>query len=519
MGNGGGSRSGRSGQGRARQRVRHSETTRVQVRAPGSDYVVEHYRQQGGDIPAGAWVYARPASGGGYRIHLDRVGHAGAISALSGSETPAQLHLAVGTRYSVVWSTSELAPAALDTALGQSTNQFTPSSSDAAARQLLAPRSAAEGYAVHHFRQREDGADLPSTPVVYVRAAAGGTTYRVSVQRGAPTQVRALGGGVQPELRVAVGTQYAAVWATAELEQRAIDQAFGDAGNRVTPSQADADAQQLLLPLAPLRITTQTLAFSPADQTRRTIGVGEQVNLDLTGSSPTTPATWTKTGGELNQATGNHVIFTAPALPATVTVTVTQGARSEHVEFHVIAPTHTKMRIITPYTLGPHETFEDAREHIANTPTSGFHADVFVFPDTVNFGALEWGEDEIAVNGTGNFHKPQPEGHHPHVGGLPVGDVVTAGLGTGGRLIDHVYSGFNTALSGYMNSRRMLPIPHRYRVGPGGVWSQPYYTANQLHTVEVSGDALIQLVTLHSEKADATARVDLDPNAADLPAH
>ena len=54
--------------------------------------------------------------------------------------------------------------------------------------------------------------------------------------------------------------------------------------------------------------------------------------------------------------------------------------------------------------------------------------------------------------------------------------------------------------------------------GPSGVWSQPYYTANQLHTVVVSADVL-HLVDLHSEKADATAQVELDPTAADRPAH
>ena len=102
--------SGNGGSGHRRATVHHGRTTRIRARSHGAGYAVQHYKQHGNGsaIPAGAWVYVRPISGGGgYKIHLDSAGHAGQLQALSGSEHPTELQVAAGTHYAAVWSQAD----------------------------------------------------------------------------------------------------------------------------------------------------------------------------------------------------------------------------------------------------------------------------------------------------------------------------------------------------------------------------------------------------------------------------
>jgi len=109
------------------------------------------------------------------------------------------------------------------------------------------------------------------------------------------------------------------------------------------------------VPFNVIQISNWCVATVPANQTRTTIGVGEQVNLVLVGSPPGT-FTWTNVGtnslgtnlsGSLALTTSPTNAFTAPSNASTVNVTVSYAGGSNTLTFAVLEPigvTHSDLR-------------------------------------------------------------------------------------------------------------------------------------------------------------------------------
>lgn len=88
----------------------------------------------------------------------------------------------------------------------------------------------------------------------------------------------------------------------------------------------------------PYKLVSQCVSPIPADRSRTTIGVGEQVNLSFSPTLPTN-AVWSTTAGSLSYITNTSTQFTAPDGPTNVTVTAAVGGTPFNIPFDVIAPT------------------------------------------------------------------------------------------------------------------------------------------------------------------------------------
>ena len=122
-----------------------------------------------------------------------------------------------------------------------------------------------------------------------------------------------------------------------------------------------------------VEIQHQCVATTPTDQTRTTIGVGEEVDLTACGAPGT--VTWTTSAGTVSPTTGTSTTLTAPDRKATALVTASYNGGSCTKSFSVIEPTAINMlRVLV--------------KHDYNTATIGMKPHVFVAPDSVNFGAV-----------------------------------------------------------------------------------------------------------------------------------
>jgi hypothetical protein len=84
-------------------------------------------------------------------------------------------------------------------------------------------------------------------------------------------------------------------------------------------------------------VETQTVATTPADRTRTTIGIGEKV---ICSTNPSLSVAWSVTGGgSVSPATGTSTTFTASKSPSTSTVHAKIGKADYTLIFTVIAPT------------------------------------------------------------------------------------------------------------------------------------------------------------------------------------
>ena len=85
-----------------------------------------------------------------------------------------------------------------------------------------------------------------------------------------------------------------------------------------------------------VEIETVTKAMNPPNRQRRTIGVAEEVVIQLFPSSMS--MNWTTTAGTLTDANSNSNSFIAPFTPTNVTVTANMGGGSVSIEIEVLAP-------------------------------------------------------------------------------------------------------------------------------------------------------------------------------------
>jgi hypothetical protein len=138
-------------------------------------------------------------------------------------------------------------------------------------------------------------------------------------------------------------------------------------------------------------ISNWTVAATPADRRRTTVGVAEEVNMYII---PADTVTWSTSAGSVNPASGSSTLFTAPSNAATATVTANYGGGSCTKSFTVLEPTGYNHAII----LTTNSTFA------TNQTGAGMTLRFWIGPTNVSFyqvEIMEVGED--ATNVTGSF--------------------------------------------------------------------------------------------------------------------
>ena len=158
-----------------------------------------------------------------------------------------------------------------------------------------------------------------------------------------------------------------------------------------------------------VKIKTQTVATAPADRTRKTIGVGEAVDLTFLPSG-LSPISWARSGaGDLDETTGNPVTFTSSDVASNSTITATYDGHDFSVAFTTIEPTGV--------------LFENDLLLIASVPSAGddrytgyYSAKVYVQPDTVNFGNIELYESAAPSEKEGYFEDKDIPDHEANGG-------------------------------------------------------------------------------------------------------
>jgi hypothetical protein len=161
-------------------------------------------------------------------------------------------------------------------------------------------------------------------------------------------------------------------------------------------------------------LASQTVATSPTNRARTTIGVGEEVTLTVTGN----PATWaiTSGGGTLSPNTGarNSVTFTADDNAASVTITATGSGCScvNTITFTVVRPANWTMKRRTGTNL----------RHTHGRPGTGWRGIMYVHPNNVNFYRVEVREVDSQFVATGCISHFSGDYH----GGYPPPDRVSS---------------------------------------------------------------------------------------------
>jgi len=158
------------------------------------------------------------------------------------------------------------------------------------------------------------------------------------------------------------------------------------------------------------KIVTETASTLPPDRTRKTIGVGEEVNLTI---EPTLPAsfgtpTWGISGnGALDNMSGTQNKFTAPDRAAGTTITVDFGSECVcFVAFETIEPDNILFEnffLEVPACVAP-----PAQNYFGVK----YGANVYFRPDTVNFGRIALIEGYAATQTDPGYLRDYPPPAH-----------------------------------------------------------------------------------------------------------
>ncbi len=145
------------------------------------------------------------------------------------------------------------------------------------------------------------------------------------------------------------------------------------------------------VPFNVIQISNWCVSTVPANQSRTTIGVGEQVNLFLVGS-PLGTFTWTNFGtnslgtnlsGSLALTTSPTNAFTAPSNASTANITVSYAGGSNIMTFSILEPTGIDHAdLISVYT----------NNFPTNIPGAGMYCRVYVGPTNVSFYRVQFME-------------------------------------------------------------------------------------------------------------------------------
>jgi hypothetical protein len=219
-------------------------------------------------------------------------------------------------------------------------------------------------------------------------------------------------------------------------------------------------------------ITSQTLASDPADRSRTTIGVGEEVTLTVSPG----PATWAVSGGgTVSPSSGTSLTFRAGDRAGCATVTATGGSGSCSISFTVVEPSGIKM------------SRTSLVRHKKGKPDCGFLARPYVLPDTVSFQNIEVREKNSKATATGYFSPFNNITHQPATqtesDWYTVQECCT-GLGSPADCHDQIYSGYTNKPVGV--GLMTFPITWEFRVGGGAEKAMPDF--EQRHEVTATGD-------------------------------
>jgi peptidoglycan hydrolase-like protein with peptidoglycan-binding domain len=191
-------------------------------------------------------------------------------------------------------------------------------------------------------------------------------------------------------------------------------------------------------------VTSQTIVAAPdgTADTRTTVGVGERIRF--TGDSA---GTWTASEGQIiGINNGSNVIWEAPAVAATPTITLTTPGGQTATQMTVVAPDSLDMAVA-------------ANDPIAvETAGACMFTNVTANPLNVSFGRTQWLEvPGPATNVSGYFTRFSAVQlrHHPNPRYLPFNDL-NAGLN------DH--AAFHEAPAPFSFGTFDWVIPNRYKI-------------------------------------------------------
>ena len=215
-------------------------------------------------------------------------------------------------------------------------------------------------------------------------------------------------------------------------------------------------------------ITTRTLVTAPdrTADTRRRVGVNERVEMTCTAN-----ATWAATSGTLNRRAGVSVIWTAPAVAGTSTITATlANGRTCQVTMTTVEPSNRAL------------TVNSNRAYTAGRAGSGFVANVVIQPTNVSFSRIQVREGAVNSTATGYYDTSLGWNGIAH----PVGAWLAVNASNSG-LIDTVGTNPPGTAGPFSAGSFDWPIPQDYRVGAGAARNYSTGTHRQQMVAGASG--------------------------------
>jgi hypothetical protein len=224
-------------------------------------------------------------------------------------------------------------------------------------------------------------------------------------------------------------------------------------------------------------VTTQTVATTPTDRTRKKLGVGERVTLTLQPTS-VSPVSWTLSGnGTLSATTGNPVTFTAHDRASTSTVRANSGTAPNTVTFTVVEPNSA----IIDQEAGT------GVWHVQGTVSCGFLGRPYIKPNDVSFQYIQVREGTVAGTASGYLARKNGE-PHPDGPWVSVPGPVVTGKGTKVDTIDTIASGTYT-WTPYAAGTFTWNIPWKFKVGTGA--DKQFTTVTQQEATDATGKITI----------------------------
>ena len=155
-----------------------------------------------------------------------------------------------------------------------------------------------------------------------------------------------------------------------------------------------------------VQLVSQTIATTPANQNRTTIGVGEKIVISLLPANLN--AVWNSTCGSIIPSNGEpmeYATFVAPNLATSAIVTATLGSsQTALIPFTIVAPNGYAAPSITPVLNGVQITAEQTANLGAGCSGAGMFVDVFITPTNVSFYNVQFMEmSATSSNATGYF--------------------------------------------------------------------------------------------------------------------
>jgi len=218
-------------------------------------------------------------------------------------------------------------------------------------------------------------------------------------------------------------------------------------------------------------ITSETIATVPADRTRTTVGVGEEVTLTVNPA----PATWSVSGaGTVSPSSGASVTFRAGERAGSATVEAVGAGCCCSITFTVVEPSGIMM------------SRTSLVRHTQGEPDCGFLARPYVQPANVSFHNAEVREKNSPATAMGYYlsfngirHQPEPQNESSWFMVLEC----VEGLGSAAVCRDEIYSGYTDVPVGV--GLMTFPITWEFHVGSGAEKAMPDF--EQRHEVTAAG--------------------------------